>query len=174
MNLNFYDALDEQMIHTLHFPSQPIGQTVPAEIELHLWNRKDKVCNWTATDIEICVKTASDLSTGDTDINGQEIVTEALIEAKSNGVVGTGIIDDGQTSFTPLNATGTFLIGDIPVNTARKIFFRLKSISGNSTEKALFLINLLYNYLRKTVFKLTEIQSENLFIGEYFIGEEFI
>jgi len=171
MNLNFYDALDEQMIHTLHFPAQPIGQTAPAEIELHLWNRKNKVCNWTATDIELSTSTATDVIAGDTDINGQEVVAENLIEAKSNGVVGTGIIDDNQSSFTPIGGVTTLSIGDIPVNTARKIFFRLKSISGNSTEKALFLINLLYNYLRKTVFKMTVITSENLFIGEDFIGE---
>lgn len=171
MNLNFYDSNDEQMIHTLAFPTQPIGQTTPAEIELHLWNRKGKTANWNAEDIEICVKTALDLSTGDTDINGQEIVTEALIEAKSNGVVGTGIIDDEQTAFTPINATGTFLIGDIPVNCARKIFFRLKSISGNSTRKALFLINLLYNYVRKTFYKIVEHTNERIFIGQEFLDE---
>jgi hypothetical protein len=171
MNLNFYDSLDEQIVHTLHFPAQPIGQDSPVEIELHLWNRKDKTCNWTATDIEIFTRTATDLETGDTVINGQEIVTEGLIEAKSYGVVGTGITDDGQTLFTPVTETASMSIGDIPVNCARKIFFRLKSISGNSTRKALFLINILYNYLRKTAYKVVEHTSENLFIGEDFIGD---
>ena len=174
MNLTLLDKNDEGRVNLIKFPLQTKGMASPPELELHLWNRKDKTSEFTATELEVSCVTYDKTITSNTDYKGWEIINENLVECKSFGVVGTGIVDDANSSFTPIGKTAHLHLGDIPVNCARKIFFRLKTISGNSTENALFFIKIKYNYSREKVLANTQDVSINRLIFPTFLGEIFI
>lgn len=176
MNLIFYDSTDKQIINELVFPTQIKGQVTPTVLTLHLWNRKGKVCDYTATGIKLYIVNALKLTTGGTDYQGQEIVDEKLIQARSNGVVGTGIIDDAQVAYTAIGGNTYLAIGDIPVNCARVIQIKLKSILTNTTTDSVFFTKMLYNYSRTksyTVFEDTTVKEYNWF-GSIFLGGGFL
>lgn len=173
MNLILLDKNDEGRIHLVKFPLHSKGTTGNA-LEFHLWNRKDKSSEFTATDIEINCVSYDKTTTLTTDYKGWEIVNENLVECKSTGVIGTGIIDDNNSSYTAIGKVNHLHLGDIPVNCARKIFFRLKTISGNSTENALFFIKIKYNYIREKVLANTQDISISRLIFPTFLGDVFI
>jgi len=176
MNLVLYDSTDKQIINEIVFPTQILAQVSPTVLTLHLWNRKGKVCDHTATDIKLYILNALKLTTGGTDYQGQEIVTEKLIQARSNGVVGTGIIDDAQVAYTAIGGDTYLSIGDIPVNCARVIQLKLQSILGNSTIDSVFFTKICYNYERTksyTVYEETVNKQYNWF-GSIFTGGGFI
>ena len=97
--------------------------------EIHLWSSKDDPIGGVATNIKISVACSNGLFTGQDNGIGQECVTEQWLEVKSNGVVGSGITDDAQATYTPIGGgfTGSkyLSVGNIPANTARKLFIRL-------------------------------------------------
>lgn len=173
MNLSLLDKNDEGKVNLIKFPMHTKG-TTGAALELHLWNRRNGVSDFTATDIEISCVSYDKTITSNTDYKGWEIINENLMECKSAGVVGTGIIDDNNSSYTAIGKTAHLHLGDIPVNCARKIFFRLKTISGISTENALFFVKIKYNYSREKVLANTQDISINRLIFPTFLGEVFI
>jgi hypothetical protein len=171
--LVFLDKNDELSIWGLNFPVQFLNPTSPPSIELHLWNRKGETIDKIAENIEITVLNYGKTSVGDTEYHGQEIVDDTLIQARSNGIVGSGIIDDAQSSWTAIGGSTVLSVGDIPIGCARKIFFRLKSALTTNTTEAVFFVQVSYNYRRRQVFVLTYSQNEHRFLGAYFFGGVF-
>lgn len=171
--LKFLDKNDEYGIWGMNFPVQFLNPADPPAIELHLWNHKGDTIDKVAENIQITVLNYGKTSTGDTEYNGQEIVDDTLIQARSNGVVGSGIVDDAQASWTAIGGGASLSIGDIPIGCARKILFRLKSTLLTSTTEAVFFVQVSYNYRRSQIFVLTYSQNEHRFLGAYFFGGVF-
>lgn len=173
MNLSLLDKNDEGKVNLIKFPLHTKG-TTGSTLEFHLWNRRNGVSDFTATEIEISCVSYDKTITSNTDYKGWEIINENLVECKSAGVVGTGIVDDNNSSFAAIGKAAHLHLGDIPVNCARKIFFRLKTISGISTENALFFVKIKYNYSREKVLANTQDISINRLIFPTFLGDVFI
>lgn len=171
--LMFLDKNDEYGIWGMNFPVQFLNPVTPPSIELHLWNHKGDTIDKIAENIEITVLNYNKLPTGGTNYDGQELVTEKMIQARSNGVVGSGIVDDAQVGWTSIGGGTSLSIGDIPVGCARKIFFRLKSAIDTVTTEAVFFVQVSYNYRRRQVFVLTYSTNEHRFLGAYFFGGVF-
>ena len=79
--------------------------------------------------MKLSVACANGLFLGQDDSLGQECVTEKWIEIKSNGTIGSGIVDDANISFKAIgggftNAIDYLSLGNMPTNTARKIFIK--------------------------------------------------
>ena len=119
-----YDRTDEFRITSLEFGNLHPGKR-SGEIILHLWNKKDFDDAPIATGIRISALAGNSWA--------EEIVENKYLSVKSNGVIdpeGKGIIDDGESEFSPIG--GSLVdpdcyheIGDIPVNCARRLIFRL-------------------------------------------------
>ncbi|MFH1677143.1 MAG: hypothetical protein ABIC40_08975 [bacterium] len=119
-----YDRTDDFRMTSLEFGNLNPGETSP-EIILHLWNKKDFSDAPDAIGIRISAL-AGNACAG-------EIVEEKFLQVKSDGVVdpdGKGIIDDAESEFSAIG--GSLIdpdcyheIGDIPVNCARRLIFRL-------------------------------------------------
>ena len=99
------------------------------EFSIDLWNNRNGGKEiLLMSEVKIYVVLFDDSYSGGRLEEGQEMVDEKWLEAKSNGVTGIGITDDSQTVFTPIGGdptTGGLAVGDIPSGTARRIFFRL-------------------------------------------------
>jgi len=173
MNLNLYNEDREKILHCIHFPVQLKDPASPPEVETYLYNRKGKTCNYTASDIKIFLTNSNKETSGGSNYQGQEIIDDNLIEVKSNGVIGTGIIDDSQSNYTPIGKEDYLSIGDIPVDCARRLYFRLHSNENTDTERAFFFIKVLYNYRRSVAYRIQKLFSESFFIYDYFLGNEF-
>jgi len=168
--LKFLDSNDELPVFGIEFPGQTLNPADPPSIELHLWNNKDASIEKTASGIEIKVLNYLKTTTGEDNYGGQEVIDDDLIEAKSDGIVGSGIVDDGQVAYTPIGAATSLSVGDIPINCARKIFFKLQSQVGTTTEEAIFFIQVSYKYNRVQTFTITVSVNEHRFFGNYFFG----
>ena len=168
--LLFLDSNDELPVFGMEFPVQGINPATPPSVELHLWNNKGQTVEKTATEIEIKVLNYSKQTTGEDEYGGQEIIDDNLIQARSNGVIGSEIVDDSQSSWTPIGALDALSVGDIPIGCARKIYFRLKSEVGTTTEEAIFFIQVSYKYNRVQTFTITLSVNEHRFFGNYFFG----
>lgn len=112
------------------------------EFAVDLWNNRNGTEKLLSMgDISISVSLLDGSYTGGWFEEGQEMVDEKWLEAKSNGVTGTGIIDDSQTVFTPIGgdpATGGLAVGDIPAGTARRIHFRLNIAADAETPFSIY------------------------------------
>ena len=99
------------------------------EFSIDLWNNRNGTAeNLLMGAVKISVALFDGSCSGGRLEEGQEMVDEKWLEAKSNGVTGAGIVDDLQTLFKPIGgdpATGGLAVGDIPSGTARRIYFRL-------------------------------------------------
>ncbi len=160
MNLTLYDTNNEFPIQEINFPAQIRGGTSPSELEFHLWNRKGKEVNYIAKDIKVFVEG------GNTNYEGKEIIDNNWVEIKSDGVIGSGIDDDAFPDFVPITSEGVSL-GDIPTNTARKLFFRLKTSSSSLTTKALFKLKICYNYNRLKTYQVSTISVNYFFLNKF-------
>ena len=162
MNLQFYDKTDKVKINTIDTPTTYLNNSNPGEIEIHLWNRKGGKCNFIASDIEIsCLNLLKTISSA-SNFQGQEVIDENLLEVKSSGVVGTGIIDD-NTDWTPIGKIDKLTIGDIPVNCCRKLFFRINSTEENLSRDVLFYLKISYNYIRLQSYTYNKVLSKGFF-----------
>jgi hypothetical protein len=102
---------------------------VSGEFAVDLWNNRNGTEKLLSMgDVRISVALLDGSYTGGGFEEGQEMIDEKWLEAKSNGVTGSGITDDVQTVFTPIGgdpSIGGLAVGDIPTGTARRIHFRL-------------------------------------------------
>lgn len=101
---------------------------VSAVVPLRLWNAHGGEIALKMVNVKITVALDNGGYNGGTYPQGQEIVDGKWVELKSSGIVGSGIIDDSQSAFSPVGgppASGALSIGDIPQNSARIIFLRL-------------------------------------------------
>jgi len=167
MALELRDKNDENLVHYLSFPVQLLNPASPPAVEVHLWNKKGGVCEKLAENIQVIVENALKTQTGGSNYQGQEIVDNSLVQGRSNGVVGSGIVDDAQVAYT---AIGTLNVGDIPTNTARKLFFRLKSVADTATEHAMFFLNIQYDYRRTQQFTKSISTNDHTWCGFGFVG----
>ena len=168
MNLQFYDKTDKVKINTIDTPTTYLNNSNPGEIEIHLWNRKGGKCNFIASDIEInCLNLLKTISSA-SNFQGQEIIDENLLEVKSSGVIGTGIVDD-DTVWTPIGKISKLTIGDIPVNCCRKLFFRINSTEENLSRDVLFYLKISYNYIRQQTYTYNKVIGKGVF-GKFLSG----
>lgn len=164
MNLQLYDKDDKVKINMIDTPSTYLSNSSPGIIELHLWNRKGGKCNFIASNINIkCLNLLKTVSSGEL-YQGQEIIDENLLEVKSSGTVGDGIIDD-NTDWIPIGKIDFISLGIIPVNCARKLFFRIKSNEENLSRDVLFYLKISYNYIRTTAYVYNKIINKGCFNG---------
>lgn len=120
-----------QVLTAITFPQIGKGQSTQI-LQIQLWNEKDNPSGAIATGIRLGIG-ANDpnmFMEGVGNINGEELVKEKWIQARSNGVVdpgNVGIVDDAMTVFVPIGGdpnidpTNFLQIGDMPPNTARII-----------------------------------------------------
>ena len=123
----FYDSTDT--IRKTSFLQIALTNKYTDEVELHLWANKDDDSGGVLENIKLTVACANGLFSGQNNSLGQECVTEKWVEVKSNGVVGSGIVDDANVSFKAIgggftNAIDYLSLGNMPTNTARKIFVK--------------------------------------------------
>ena len=175
MALTIRDSNDENILYGISFPTQLLNPTTPAELELHLWNNKGESCAKLASNVRISVVNANKTTSGGTNYTGQEIIDNNLIQAKSDGIVGSEIVDDAQSTFTAIGKTSYLSVGDIPVNCARKIFLKLQSEAGTTTEECVFYLKIRYNYGRIQAYQFaTIVINHHAFLGEIFLGGIFL
>jgi hypothetical protein len=134
----WYDE-DDSLLTRYVLPEVELGE-VSSTIILHLWNLKGVTTGGlTMTNCRISGSLLGGLYAGGTDFQGQEIIDEQWMEAKSDGTSGGGgITDDAQGSFTPIGGDpsvgGNYLaIGNIPPNRARHIHIKLNAPIGAGT-----------------------------------------
>jgi hypothetical protein len=112
------------------------------EFFINLWNNRNGTEKLLSMgDVKISVTLFDGSYSGGRLEEGQEMIDEKWLEAKSSGVTGTGITDDAQTVFTPIGgdpAIGGLAVGDIPSGTARKISFRLNIPADAETPFSLY------------------------------------
>jgi len=119
---------------THDFSSGNAGAFLPDSvgIEIRVWNDQAVEGRITATNVKFNVR---DSGGGFT----EEWVKRHWVEAKSNGTGGDGegIVDDAMTEFQPIGLNKPLECGDIPSNTYRTVYLRLRiPTSGISGVKA--------------------------------------
>lgn len=113
-----------------------------AEFSVYLWNNRnstEKLLSMGGVKISVALFDGS--YSGGLLEEGQEMVAEKWLEAKSSGVAGAGIIDDAQMVFTPIGgdpSIGGLAVGNIPTGTARRIYFRLNIPADAATPFSLY------------------------------------
>jgi hypothetical protein len=130
-HLVLYDRSNEERLSALEFGAFKPG-TSSQEIIVWLWNKKDFSNAPKATDVRVSALAGNAWA--------EDIITGKYLKVKSNGVLdpdGVGIVDDAETEFTPIGGSLTdpdyyHLIGDIPSNCARRLFFRIDLPDGFS------------------------------------------
>lgn len=139
--VGWYDAND--VIKSSLVLRNLLENAISNTVELHLWNSKEIGVGVAMFNCKLTARLSNGQFSGGTITQGQEVVDGKWIEAKSNGVSGTGITDDAQTSFTPIGGDpatpGNFLaIGDIPANCARHIHIRVNVPTDPTTSFSAF------------------------------------
>ena len=167
------DVNNEGIVSFIRFPMQALEPTDPPEVTIHLWNNKGGSCEKSASDIFISVVNADKNISGGSNYEGQEIIDDDLVQAKSDGVEGSGIVDDAQASWTPIGKTSYLSVGNIPTNCARKIHFRLMSEAGTLTTRALFFLKIRYDYARTQAYLYLQSTNDHIFAGDRFYGGWF-
>jgi hypothetical protein len=117
-----YNYNNTMIVSSIDIPCEEDSAT-PNEIYYNLWFKRNKSEDYLAQNIKVRILSATGLLSGDTDDNGQALLDGGTIEFRSNGVIGSGIVDD-EMEWTPLTTDG-ISIGDMPQNTARSIAFRI-------------------------------------------------
>lgn len=101
--IEIYDSTDTNKITSVPFGAVGPGETSD-EVTVHVWNNKGGAGAVNdATSCAIAIKTYNLLNTGDTDANGQDLVTNKYIQAKCSSY--------GHTEFTAIGGTTTLPIG---------------------------------------------------------------
>ena len=102
---------------------------ISQEFIILLWNSRDETDPALKMDqLYVTATLADGTYSGGEEPDGAELVSEKWLEIKSDGVVGSGIIDDAQSVFTPVGGdpqTGGLAIGAIPSGTARQLHCRV-------------------------------------------------
>ena len=144
--LQFRSAADPLVVPVLIFTNLQQG-FISDVIEVHLWNALELTTKPTATQIKLTIRNVlgdinNPLYAGANNAQGQEVIDERWIEVKSNGIINPEskvILDDAMPDFVPIggdplaNPLNFITLGDMPANTARKLFFRVNVPVGASS-----------------------------------------
>ncbi len=104
------------------------GGTLTAPVPCHLWNDHGGGGVLKMGNIRITVALTNGAYAGGSYPQGAECVAEKWVELKSAGVLGAGLVDDGQTVFTPVGgdpALNGLAAGPIPAGAGRVIAMRI-------------------------------------------------
>ena len=113
---------------------------IGSEVEIHIWNDKGG-SNGSATlqSVTFTALTNTGQTTGDTNQNGQQLVTEEWLQVKS--------VTNGDTGFTAVGGTVTKTLADIASNTYHVIKLRVNpSIGAEGLDDIAFELNVSGNY----------------------------
>jgi hypothetical protein len=139
--VEFVDVTGALLFENFLFGLKKTGE-LSDEFFINLWNNRNGTEKLLSMgDVKISVTLFDGSYSGGRLEEGQEMIDEKWLEAKSSGVTGTGITDDAQTVFTPIGgdpAIGGLAVGDIPSGTARKISFRLNIPADAETPFSLY------------------------------------
>jgi hypothetical protein len=107
------------IVSNLYFPS---FSGTPRETECLLYFMRNKKEEFKINGVLVRITTATGLISGDTDINGQDLIDNGQVQIMSSGVIGD--IEDDEGDWETITTSGIF-IGGMKNNTARRLYFRI-------------------------------------------------
>lgn len=170
--LSLMDSNDDITVNSLHFPITYIEQANSPEVIYHLWNNKGGVCDWLVDDIELSLLNDLQTISGGSLLQGQEVIDNNLVEVKSSGVIGDGIVDD-NTDYMPIGKAVYASIGSIPTNCARVLYFRLVTNENILSNNVYFFLKIKYNCFRRKVYNYSNFTGKHIFLGS-FMGSKLL
>jgi len=128
-----WDGTNAYVLSSLLFKLMLPGQTYTDDV--WLWNDKDGDLQESQTmiEVEVGVLCGNGQWTGQKNHDGQEVIDELWAGVKSNGVLGSGIVDDAEAGYTPVGGLTRHPIGDIPSQCARKLHIKIEPPVGADT-----------------------------------------
>lgn len=165
-----YNSDKTMIISRVILPTQQGADSLPIESYFWIYFKRARTTDYLAQNIKIRIKTATGLLSGDTDENGQTLIDSGEVQFKSDGCEGDGIVDD-EMDWTTLGTT-EISIGDMPTNTARKIWLKVED-TGGVYGKIQFQVEITYETQRtQTFFTQFDIPVEFInYYGQKYFGE---
>jgi len=142
--VSVWDSLNAYPAPNLSFGLLAPGAS--SEAQIYLWNDRGGLLgkSQTLTDVELGILCGNGEIAGQEDPLGQEIVDEKWLSVKSNGVLGSGIVDDAQAAYQAIGGSARRSIGDIPPQCARKIHLKMTPPASPETITAYALLAVFY------------------------------